>query len=764
MPSTYRPGSRHVKGHAPVVAGLACAAAALLLAGPSTTSAAITLEWDFDHGALDEATTTITDTVVTLGPRDDIYYSRWIYVKATDVLGLNPEFRISDAYPAGSTLSNYHRYVYSYDQQTWQFFDNGVNTGGYYRFSNNAPFTQNVVWLAYGLPYPLAATIEHTNQVAASPWVSPTPSADASFVIGLSNDGTLTDKGRPVPQHEIYGYKISDPSATGSKQVVVLTTGNHPNETTGTYTFQGMVDFILSDDPRAAALRQAADFYVYPTSNPDGRWAGHSRSNPENPWADHNRYWNDPVGFTDITVVTTAMKADTNSAADWFFDFHSYNDATSFACWMYPEHVTSAFAQGLVAREPGIVIMTATVEDDGPGVARHWAHLPEGLNAEYTFTPEAGFIPGWGPGRWFEIGQNYALALYDAIVSDDCPDVTSSGIAVFEDDFDAGTSGLTWDLYTSSSDYTADFAFDYSTEGIPPAPNAVAGTTIGAKFTVNNNDAIAQTAAVSAFPAGQYFDGNYALKFDVWINYPSGTGAAGTTEFMTAGINHSGTQVCWPENPSADGYYFAVTGEGGALQDYRAYDGATMLPVSSGVYVSGGQNQSDSFYQSLFPSPPFPIAGTPGKQWVAVEIRQVDGEIEWRLNNTPVAIITAPSVVAGNVMIGYMDVFSSIASPAADAFIVFDNVRVEALLNPDCNGNGVPDACEAVGGGDFDADGDVDVEDLAAFAECLAGPDLTPAPADQTCGHLCFDAFDFDGDEDVDLADFAEFQVAFMAP
>jgi len=31
----------------------------------------------------------------------------------------------------------------------------------------------------------------------------------------------------------------------------------------------------------------------------------------------------------------------------------------------------------------------------------------------------------------------------------------------------------------------------------------------------------------------------------------------------------------------------------------------------------------------------------------------------------------------GTIMIGFMDVFNSIASPAADAFVIFDNVRVE---------------------------------------------------------------------------------------
>ncbi|MCP4248681.1 MAG: energy-coupling factor transporter transmembrane protein EcfT [bacterium] len=54
---------------------------------------------------------------------------------------------------------------------------------------------------------------------------------------------------------------------------------------------------------------------------------------------------------------------------------------------------------------------------------------------------------------------------------------------------------------------------------------------------------------------------------------------------------------------------------------------------------------------------------------------------------------------------------------------------------------------------DSDGDGDVDLDDFAAFDTCLAGPD-----AGLGTGCDCFDA---DADGDNDLLDFAEFQVSF---
>jgi hypothetical protein len=68
--------------------------------------------------------------------------------------------------------------------------------------------------------------------------------------------------------------------------------------------------------------------------------------------------------------------------------------------------------------------------------------------------------------------------------------------------------------------------------------------------------------------------------------------------------------------------------------------------------------------------------------------------------------------------------------------------------HPDCNGDGLPDECFAAG--DVNADGFVDSNDHAAFAACLAGPEVPVAPA------CCLS--DLDGDGDNDLRDFARLQ------
>ena len=67
-------------------------------------------------------------------------------------------------------------------------------------------------------------------------------------------------------------------------------------------------------------------------------------------------------------------------------------------------------------------------------------------------------------------------------------------VTLFEDVFDTDTSA-NWTLFEDSDggtpDYTAEFNYDYSADGVPSAPNSSGGSTRGLKFTVNNNDGTA---------------------------------------------------------------------------------------------------------------------------------------------------------------------------------------------------------------------------------------------------------------------------------
>ncbi len=88
---------------------------------------------------------------------------------------------------------------------------------------------------------------------------------------------------------------------------------------------------------------------------------------------------------------------------------------------------------------------------------------------------------------------------------------------------------------------------------------------------------------------------------------------------------------------------------------------------------------------------------------------------------------------------------------AADVCDIADGVST------DRNGNSVPDECEALQPGDFDGDGDLDLNDYRAFKQCTAGPSNGWGSLEKTVSD-CLAVFDFDVDLDVDLHDFSRLQ------
>ena len=271
--------------------------------------------------------------------------------------------------------------------------------------------------------------------------------------------------------------------------------------------------------------------------------------------------------------------------------------------------------------------------------------------------------------------------------------VSLAWVLSFSDTFETNSASH-WNLFTSSTDYTTNWAFDYSTQAyvtngvtnfIPPAPSGPG--THGIKVTCNKNDATAATSALSLYPKGLTFSGDYILRFDAWVNYagpPGGTN--GSTEFMSCGLNHTDNRVNWTGATASDGLFFTWDGDGATGgDDYRAYQGTgsaapTLLSfANSGMSASGAtrDHYSDPFFQSLFHSPTYETQGACGKHWIQCELAYVNKNIYFQINGQLVAQRTnTTTYTSGDVMIGYMDPFASISAVPQDNYGIFDNVRV----------------------------------------------------------------------------------------
>jgi hypothetical protein len=238
--------------------------------------------------------------------------------------------------------------VWSYDRLIWHQFDNyarvttGTNTTWKVTASNNTPFSSDVIWVSINEHYKVGDFYNWLKtSVFTHSMVSPTASVNTTgvtnptgFEIGLQVGATSTTAfSRTVPSTPLYAFKIKDP-AYQPKRVCVLVSGQHPYEGQNKWALKGALQFILSSDPKAIAIRQNYVILVYPFVNPTGELAGLWRGTAANVTADTNRNWHNNAKAVDtINIHRSAMKGDIIALGlgvpTMLFDFHQTFESTT---------------------------------------------------------------------------------------------------------------------------------------------------------------------------------------------------------------------------------------------------------------------------------------------------------------------------------------------------------------------------------------------------------------------------------------------------
>jgi hypothetical protein len=341
--------------------------------------------------------------------------------------------------------------------------------------------------------------------------------------------------------------------------------------------------------------------------------------------------------------------------------------------------------------------------------------------------------------------MKYLAALVAGTLTLGTPAMVRAQTVIFTDNFD--TTGGTAPAYNvnvsnATPGYAAaTFGFDYSTVGIPSAPNSVGGTTLGLKLEANKLTASPAIGGVSVSPTtfgGNPFTGvpagatNYTLRFDLWqnANGPFPGGGTGSTQNSGGGIGTTGTTHQFPGTAAApgnvDGYTVLATAEGGAsgtsttVRDYTAwvspgaflnntgYNASTVNPTqpqdNANSYYTGrfGNVSAPPNQQTLVGGPPpdqsgTVAAGSPGFEWHTWFIQRAGNTVTWTIRDyrdplNPVdtlihtADITSEPFAGNNFFLGQFDFFSSVA-PSTDQpvlFGLFDNVvlTVNAVPEP----------------------------------------------------------------------------------
>lgn len=327
------------------------------------------------------------------------------------------------------------------------------------------------------------------------------------------------------------------------------------------------------------------------------------------------------------------------------------------------------------------------------------------------------------------------------------------------------------------------FNFNYSSVGIPSAPNSTGGSTTGLKLQANLFSAALGGFSVS--PNGVNLTGDYSVKFDHWANTlgPMPAGGSGSTNLSTFGILTTGTFS--QSLLSSDGVFFGYTGDGESSADFRAYsvedknsyDGTAGEPHAT--YHAGTRNVPGSvagvpgagqaLYNEAFgtgrtvPQSQIDIfgpsgtgtadqtgiinGGAAGFRWNAVEIRKVGNLVEWYANAVKLITVDMTNfstpTLGGSLSFGHLDInATSSADPAATdlLFSLVDNIVVEAIVTPPAEN------------ADFDADGDVDGRDFLTWQRGFGTVDAILADGDA------------DDDNDVDGDDLVIWQNQYAQP
>lgn len=276
--------------------------------------------------------------------------------------------------------------------------------------------------------------------------------------------------------------------------------------------------------------------------------------------------------------------------------------------------------------------------------------------------------------------------------------VSASGQVLFQENFDTDVSA-NWTVNASHANTSADFAFDYSTVGIPSAPNSVGGTTLGVRMAANWS--AGAMSGISISPTGQSFTGDFVLQFDYWANFngPMDIGGSGSTQVTGFGIGTAGTTPQWAGG-SHDSLHFGATGDGQSSFDYRVYPNGALADDASGIYAAGSRRATNAYYAgiggkaapesqvTLYPGQSgVTPAGAAGMAWREMTVTKSGDTVTWHMDGLLIATVenySSLGVGGSNILFSHYDINSSSSADPND-FLLFgliDNVTVTAIPEP----------------------------------------------------------------------------------
>ncbi len=192
----------------------------------------------------------------------------------------------------------------SYDGETWNHSAPGVREGK--RILYTIPVAEKTsLYLAWGPPF----LPSDASQLVAS------TAKGSQFATAF--ELCKTREGRATPALE-----ITAPGDSSAREVIWIQARQHAWESGSSWVGKGMIDFLVSDHPQAAAMRKRAVIFVVPIMDIDNtfRGAGGKSQKPQ----DHNRDWTSSPHWNAVRAAQKHItEADKAGRLVLFIDLHN---------------------------------------------------------------------------------------------------------------------------------------------------------------------------------------------------------------------------------------------------------------------------------------------------------------------------------------------------------------------------------------------------------------------------------------------------------
>lgn len=254
--------------------------------------------------------------------------------------------------------------------------------------------------LAAGLGYYYADLLEDLARWGESPYVVATES------IGQSVEG-----------REIWELTITDPEGDqGGRHRITIHARTHPHEIQSWWVVEGMIEFLLSDDPYADLLRETCVFHIYPMYNPDGVEANSTRYNAHG--VDLEREWDkkEPEPEAAALKARFARFMESSQPIRVALNLHSSSDPERYFWY----HAASGTSEEFARLEREFIDGVRQVFDR----IMPWDYAVSWNGVAPTHFPESWF--------WYNFGTDVMALTYEEVFSHtlDTPDADFDSAAI----------------------------------------------------------------------------------------------------------------------------------------------------------------------------------------------------------------------------------------------------------------------------------------------------------------------------------------------